>query len=339
MINYIITCLFVGLSLFSQTALSASENKRWMEAQQNSIRNKSLNQLFIPGSHDSGTYSLEDTIAKNQDLTDKLNYLKYIGVGFVLAGVAKSWSKAQNLSIIDQLYAGVRYLDLRVGWRDDKNEFYIVHGLYGPRLLDVAFEIGKFLGENPKEIVIIQIGDLRYMPKGKEHHDRLISTLVAGINSKTKAIATKLDGITPISKVQDFWDRWRQAIIIYNNDEIANSNSFVFPQYYIDSYWANSPDLFELKSRLDDNLNRLSYNTDRLFVVQAQMSPNTDTIKNAILHPIDSLYKSLEDMAKGVKGVFSTWLQAWKNIGPAIIITDFVDENIAKQIIDLNKNF
>ena len=47
------------------------------------IENIPLNQLFIPGSHDSATYDLENKFAKGQDYSEKINFLKPLGVSSI----------------------------------------------------------------------------------------------------------------------------------------------------------------------------------------------------------------------------------------------------------------
>ena len=46
--------------------------------------------------------------------------------------------------------------------------------MYGPSLKNVLGQITRFLQEYPREILIIQVGDLRYMPKGDADHKALI---------------------------------------------------------------------------------------------------------------------------------------------------------------------
>jgi hypothetical protein len=153
--------LFISYWLLANfLSLSPGTAADWMQENEHCLSDKHLNEIFIAGTHDSATYDLEDTFGKNQSINHNINLLKYLLVGFAVTKISKNWSKAQSFSILEQLESGIRYLDLRVIYRKSKQDFYTVHGLYGPRLAKVLNQITTFLSLHPKEILIIQIGDL-----------------------------------------------------------------------------------------------------------------------------------------------------------------------------------
>lgn len=98
----------------------------WMGALSNDLN---LAQLSIPGTHDSG--------ARNEPIS----------------GTAKT----QNLSIAEQLTAGVRYLDIRC--RHIGNAFTIHHGAIYQNLNfdDVLNACISFLNNNPTETIIMSV--------------------------------------------------------------------------------------------------------------------------------------------------------------------------------------
>lgn len=81
--------------------------KQWMASLSAKKPDIQLRNLFIPGSHDSGTYQIH----YGSNLT--LDYENWIIPLGGIVGVSQGWAKAQNNSIFDQLNAGMRYLDLR----------------------------------------------------------------------------------------------------------------------------------------------------------------------------------------------------------------------------------
>ncbi len=81
--------------------------KEWMRQIAKSKANVKLRELFIPGSHDSGTYNINYYSALTLDYE---NWIIPLGS---IVGASQGWAKAQNNSIIDQLNAGIRYFDLR----------------------------------------------------------------------------------------------------------------------------------------------------------------------------------------------------------------------------------
>ena len=104
----------------------SGDGKRWMAGLDD---NTQINQLSIPGSHDSGaTHSIGD-----------------------LAG------KCQSLAIEDQLNIGVRFLDIRLQLVGD--DFRIVHSFVdqGTDFSDTLEDIVEFIENNPTEFLFISI--------------------------------------------------------------------------------------------------------------------------------------------------------------------------------------
>lgn len=102
--------------------------------------NKFLNQINIPGTHDSGTYNFNKTIFKN-------------------------YVKTQNLSIRGQLDFGIRFLDIRC--RHINNSFTIHHDRYYCNLVfgEVLKQCLSFLHDNESECIVMLIKE-EYKPQG-----------------------------------------------------------------------------------------------------------------------------------------------------------------------------
>ena len=60
-----------------------------------------------------------------------------------------------------RLCVGIRHLDIRLAARQDTEELFCVHGLYGPNIESCLDELQAFLAQHPKEVVIL---DFRYFP-------------------------------------------------------------------------------------------------------------------------------------------------------------------------------
>ena len=106
--------------------------------------NLKLNQINIPGTHDSGTYGIYDRIEV-------------------------PWSRTQTLDIKDQLFNGIRYLDIRIETNGD-HEMYISHWYIDSKnkktgknyfISDIFDETIEFLHKNSNETVIMQLKDER----------------------------------------------------------------------------------------------------------------------------------------------------------------------------------
>lgn len=305
----------------------------WMGTLASHIQDRPMTEIFLPGSHDSATYKLENKFGKNQSISEKLNNLRFIGVGFIVTGIAKNWAQAQNQPILVQLMNGIRYLDLRIIYRDSKKDFYTVHGLYGPSLNEILPQIALFLQNNPKEIIVIQVGDLGYMPHGDKDHHELIKRFQTTLGSKLVPKSLGLD-----KPIKTLLAQGRQVILIYGDNKIADQYDNIFSTNHIRAPWANKVTARDLKKALDDSLSGRSKDKNQFYVIQSQLTPSTDTIKEALKKPFSDNFKSLEQMANAVKKELPLWINDWRKHGPTIIMTDYVDKDISEKIVNLNKS-
>ncbi|RCH54703.1 hypothetical protein DJ568_09425 [Mucilaginibacter hurinus] len=121
----------------------------WMETELMTTKaDKTLKDIVIPGSHDAGLSVLN-------------------GVGGMQSGpINECNTLTQKLSVGQQLNAGLRMFDIRVGTH--KNAFYTKHcssdcmedsfgGAYGEKLADILTATKAFLEKNKKEIVIMTL--------------------------------------------------------------------------------------------------------------------------------------------------------------------------------------
>ena len=124
--------LAVALGLAAAHAANYTVNDRWMANLAGSIGQRPLNQIVIPGAHDAGTYTMS----------------------------ADHW--AQELEVYDQLRHGVRWLDVRAYYEENKKDYMIFHGNIKPWWSDVPLtkvldDIVRFMQEPgpEREIVIV----------------------------------------------------------------------------------------------------------------------------------------------------------------------------------------
>ena len=125
-VNIILIVAICFLAMAPLESPITQKGVRWMAELED---DRAINELSIPGTHDSGaTHSIAD-----------------------VAG------KCQSLSIEDQLYIGVRFLDIRLQLVED--ELAVVHSFVDQRLEfdDVLENIVEFIEKNPTEFLFISI--------------------------------------------------------------------------------------------------------------------------------------------------------------------------------------
>lgn len=121
---------------------------RWMNDLKSKIGEMRLRDLFIPGTHDSGSYRPNFDPLLRESLVTK-------------------YALTQDDDIRGQLMHGVRYLDIRVGYyRNSPDPFFIYHGITKQRpLQEVINQVRDFVYET-NEIIIF---GLKEFPVGKDY--------------------------------------------------------------------------------------------------------------------------------------------------------------------------
>jgi hypothetical protein len=115
-----------------------TDTQSWMSGIPSS---RKLNQFTIPGTHDTGTWPLSFTVWK-----------------FI------NNAKCQNLSLEEQLNAGIRFIDVRVtqSTRNGQPDFEIYHSHEETGLwfsTDIVDVCKKFLATHPSETIIMSVKD------------------------------------------------------------------------------------------------------------------------------------------------------------------------------------
>ena len=107
--------------------------ENWMEVFQDAIGILSIDEMVMPGTHDSGTFKPK------------------------ASAVISSYVKTQNISIIDQLKKGIRTLDFRIG-QNKPGDYVIVSRDKVPTsysLQNAIKEVTKFIDSTSKEVVLL----------------------------------------------------------------------------------------------------------------------------------------------------------------------------------------
>ena len=321
-----------GQNGFSISATNNS-NADWMANLSAYIGNKSLRNIVIPGTHDSGTHSINEqsdfapdttvnsAIATLQSITDKINKIfNKKDSESNLKKFISMWSKTQSKSIYQQLESGIRYFDLRV-LQKSNGEMYIVHGMYSDNMDIVIGDIKRFIKDHPKEIILLDFNHLYNM---KNSHEKLIKKINDAFtdNGKNRMIPASRGINTTINQL---WENNEQIIALYDDKESVSKHPELWPQSAIFSPWANKQDVNELKNSLQGILDGKLYNNskqsldckkvtdcdkvskEKFFVLQGILTPNAKLlVENLSIYlsykrSEKDLAESTQDLAKVTK--------------------------------------
>jgi len=300
---------------------------RWMENLPNEKQLCFLKDLVIPGSHDSGTFFLDQQLEIGPDEPASIQNLVSI-FGKFAKSVLYNWSVTQSLNIYQQLKAGIRYLDLRVAYRETDSELRIVHGLYGCPISEILEDIQKFTEEHPKEVVILDFNHFYHMDC--EAHQRLADSLV-GAFGETMRNPSK-DGLD--FTLQDMWGNDEKVIIFYQQLDVIECYPCFWSPVCITSPWADVDDRKALLKFLDTNCQTSEQPTNNFHVTQCVLTPQTSTI-------MSNLTGSLKDhLALRCNSHSAGWLKALcgsKVHKFNIVIADFVEHGeFISTVISMN---
>ena len=315
---------------------SADDKKQWMSKYWPELNDKKLNEICLPGTHNSGTYYLEQAIAPGTE--QKTKDLFNLDLGG-LRQYMLAMSVCQEKSIREQLTNGIRYLDFRI--ENIQGVFYITHGLKGNKLSVMLEDIGAFLNENPKEIVLVKLNvDIRdgsgnlnaignyiqstipdhFTDKDNEGYSELLnSTLESIVNTGKRAIFIHND-------------------LINNYDENRTTNRMVLESAEETTQELTSDNFIEIQ------LNRPVSETDYIwgFIQNTGCGDFVNTLNDNAVQPLlelfeeqslppytgpvpTSLYGHATD-SRSIIGDYFNWLHNQSN-KPDLIICDFFTED------------
>lgn len=147
-----------------------------------SIHDQQLRYICLPASHDSGTYSLTDSLTQGLDSDEKQLIYLLTNVANAISGItniqqfipdAESWiysvvipsiqgiMTATSSSVAQQLADGIRCLDLRVYCDPGSSQYYTYHTLIGSPMEEVLSDISEFLSSTIGEILYVTMGHYR----------------------------------------------------------------------------------------------------------------------------------------------------------------------------------
>ena len=118
----------------------------------NTLKKKFINEIILPGTHNSGTYKIN----LNKKLERDYEIIRLLGKFFnPLKKHIQKFTLNQELTIYEQCKIGIRMLDLRIFYDKKNNLFYNSHSFITVSLEDIINDLIKFIKENNNEYIIV----------------------------------------------------------------------------------------------------------------------------------------------------------------------------------------
>ncbi|XP_055386146.1 PI-PLC X domain-containing protein DDB_G0269228-like [Condylostylus longicornis] len=256
----------------------------WMNDMKDSIQNFNMKQIFIPGSHDAGSYRLNFNPEKDETVITK-------------------YSLTQDDNIKSQLMHGIRYLDIRMGYYAfTKDKFFMVHGITKQRPLKEALEQLKNFVIETNEIVIFDVRKFELGFQNIEVHRELIMYIESYIGEYL-VDATHSWDIT----LNEIWNSGKNIILTYGDSSMRNE----FPNILfniVQHRWGNKDDWSSLEEYLRGLHGHLTASA------QSDMAELTPNAWGIITDKYGGLRKMADDVNPKVYELYSKHLGFTTNI-------------------------
>ncbi|TGZ65933.1 hypothetical protein CRM22_005626 [Opisthorchis felineus] len=309
--------------------LQSQSLSEWMTNLPGEVTLQPINRLAIPGSHDSFTSAITNDSIPSPDC-DVYSLVRNLPQN-IAGPMLRPWTTTQGLNTIDQLRAGIRYLDLRVAVRSVRNEddvFYIVHGQYICPMVNALREVAEFLREHPQEILLLDCNHCYEFDT-----DKHLTAFEAAILDVLGQYLYPVQDTVPT--LEDLWKSGKQ-VLCFSCLHSIGSGKF-WPGRRMVSLWPNTVHVEEMLQFLDEHYGpRFVRNPNNFYVYQGVLTPTPDYI-------LRNLTGSLRQLAKRAGAEFTRWIQAPDRLaglhGLNITLMDYVVTEFpdyAQNVIYLN---
>ena len=228
-----------------------------------------LSDMMFYGTHDSGAYMADFSFGKG----NKLLSLP------IIKSFAKRWSITQKKDIYNQLLEGARYLDLRISKYE--GEFYTSHNICCSKMNNIVSDILKYLGENRKCLLLIEVTEKDNINK-EELYEYLLSKLghllFKNINTFDIDVQTILEA--------------RKQIILFYPEPLDN---YCWNSEKILGTWIDTNDIATKQRDLVNQLKTYKKNNQTIYHFAYTLTPNAKNIAASIFNR-SNLFKLADKM-------------------------------------------
>jgi len=303
------------------------------------ISNRTLLQVTLPGTHDSGAYNLSTKLLPNYTnliFEDLIRIAEALGIP--IQDIITPWSTAQSCNFYQQLSGGIRYLDVRAGycpllecWDDAGPGWYAFHFELANTIDTLLQQVAQFLDENPNEVIIVEISHTN-VDETDQQNDLELLQLVQ--NRLGPYLYPRSYGFN--SSIGEMITTGKRALVSLDldNQTLLDSTDLWYGNTIYNTY-ANSDNLTQMINYNTEQVEYYNNGFDRsqLFKLSWTLTPQTTTMEKSILpNEPRSLYE-LSSKAIGSPLVDFAQVQKQKMLPLGnIVIIDFFDES---QIVEV----
>lgn len=303
------------------------QHTKWITKLVNINNNLTLNNIILPGTHNSGSYQLKKYI----DLSGNYKCASLWPVSKII----KNWTLNQKYNILEQLKMGVRILDLDISFYNDK--FYISHTFIIEELENVLKQLVEF---NSKygDLYVLKIV-YRYNIKNT-HKTQLNSLFYKYFQHNYINPDSFPEPLT--AYINDFYIH-QKNMLIYMDGGIFYDTQYIYSdwpdkQTHTDCIEYNKLQLYNIY------FSKKNYSANTFIDMNWTLTPTatqiTNSIKNILLCSCCCTYYNLETWIYHFNNKLIDFISSNKdNIHYVNSISlDFITTDIINDIIQINNN-
>nr|XP_045605654.1 uncharacterized protein LOC123762920 [Procambarus clarkii]XP_045605655.1 uncharacterized protein LOC123762920 [Procambarus clarkii]XP_045605656.1 uncharacterized protein LOC123762920 [Procambarus clarkii]XP_045605658.1 uncharacterized protein LOC123762920 [Procambarus clarkii] len=284
----------------------------WMSHLPSPLKDIPINHLFIPGSHDSFSYSLTEGEEVGPDAPGLISQLDSC-MPCVARPAILRWCVTQRASVTDQLRHGIRYFDIRVAVR--RSRFYFVHGLFGDDLEPILSEIRHFLVRHPGEVVLLDFQHFHGL-SASDH-----TSLVAFVEQVfSDLLCPYFHRVHHLSLSYLSHSKY-QVLVFYRHSETMQAVSWLWSSASLPNPWPEATTVSRMLTFLEAKLQERD--PASFFVTQCVLTPSLAYVARNVFARLERA------MVAPTNRVIPDWLEKLSNEPPGanIIMADFVEHD------------
>lgn len=288
--------------------------KNWQQQYHFNIINKPLNNIIVPGTHDSGAYILNP----------KYESACYKKIGGSIK-IGKDWALCQDYTILDQLIKGVRHFDIRLTKENDI--FYVSHTFICDKFSYIIDQFHHFMINNKEEFIFIFFdGDSNgnFIFENDMHHIiNILRDKFGDMIVFSESMVNDDSGFNYL-KFPTYFETLKnnKRIFCYTKRD----RMFVNP-------WINVSDTDQKYNYILDQYE--NYREKNYNILSFTVTPQTSDIVKSVFLPCSSR-SNLRQMSEEIKEYLHEFIKE-KREKVACYVLDFITIEDTKQIIRLNK--
>eukprot|EP01126_Amoeba_proteus_P002753 TRINITY_DN1088_c0_g2_i3.p1 TRINITY_DN1088_c0_g2~~TRINITY_DN1088_c0_g2_i3.p1 ORF type:complete len:357 (-),score=46.37 TRINITY_DN1088_c0_g2_i3:113-1183(-) len=295
---------------------------KWMEEQWDVISNLTLKDITLPGTHDSGSWSVTDDLLGTspwiQALVKVADFL-HLPVGTIIDW----WSKTQTQNFFDQFSGGIRYVDVRVIYDPYKGYWRTHHSFVLGTKLEILLEhTREFLQQNTKEVIVLELSHESSVNVTiqQELVDMILNYLGPHLWPQSKGFVT----------LQEMINSGNNVILTL---PFGNEVDGIWPDGTIINSYADSAELSKMEEYNLDQVTQFASNKPgplNLFKMSWTLTADENTILESIL-PIGGHPHTLLQLAHVANNDLANWFNTsivpkglkYPILGNILIIDDY----------------